>query len=39
MESMLVNYDSRLPEVFYVPEDATISYRIWQASDAVKIIK
>lgn len=39
MESMLVNYDSRLPEVFYVPEDTTVSYRIWQATDTVKIVK
>ncbi|WP_076536523.1 serine protease inhibitor ecotin [Shewanella sp. UCD-KL21] len=30
-QSLTINYDSRLPKVFYLPEDATLRYRIWQA--------
>ncbi len=26
----LLNYNSRLPLVFYVPKDVTVKYRIWQ---------
>ncbi|MDO6678821.1 serine protease inhibitor ecotin [Shewanella sp. 4_MG-2023] len=30
-QSLSINYDSRLPKIFYLPEDATLRYRIWQA--------
>ena len=26
----LLNYNSRLPLVFYVPNDLTVKYRVWQ---------
>jgi ecotin len=32
-EPYLVRYNSRLPIVVYVPEDAEVRYRIWSAGD------
>ncbi|WP_153913804.1 serine protease inhibitor ecotin [Shewanella sp. TC10] len=29
-ESITIDYDSRLPKVFYLPEGAELRYRIWQ---------
>ena len=29
-KSKTINYDSRLPKVFYLPEDATLRYRVWE---------
>jgi ecotin len=31
----LLNYNSRLPLVFYVPNDVTVKYRIWQPNSNV----
>ncbi|MCW3173731.1 serine protease inhibitor ecotin [Shewanella subflava] len=30
-ESIKVNYDSRLPKIFYLPENTELRYRIWRA--------
>lgn len=38
-DSYLIRYNSRLPVVVYVPEDAEVRYRIWSASAETKIIK
>ncbi len=29
-QPLLINYDSRLPKVFYLPEGFSLRYRIWQ---------
>ena len=29
-ESIVIDYDSRLPKVFYLPEGAELRYRVWQ---------
>ena len=36
-DAYLINYNSRLPVVIYVPEDAEVHYRIWSAGDDVKL--
>ena len=33
--SRLIRYNSRLPVVVYVPADAEVRYRIWQASETI----
>lgn len=35
----LVRYNSRLPIVIYLPEDAEVKYRIWSATPDFKIIE
>jgi ecotin len=35
----LVNYNSRLPVVAYVPEDVEVRYRIWSAGDEIQTIE
>lgn len=30
-ESIKVNYDSRLPKIYYLPENTELRYRIWRA--------
>lgn len=35
----LIRYNSRLPVVVYVPEDAEVRYRIWSAGTEAKIVK
>ena len=36
LESMTVNYNSRLPIVIYVPEGLEVNYKIWSAGKKVK---
>jgi len=33
-QGYLLNYNSRLPLVIYVPADLSVSYRLWQAGDS-----
>ena len=35
-EPYLIRYNSRLPVVVYVPEDAEVRYRIWRAESEIK---
>ncbi|MBQ4888868.1 serine protease inhibitor ecotin [Shewanella sp. MMG014] len=32
-KSLMIDYDSRLPKVFYLPEGAELRYRVWQVKD------
>ena len=36
-EPFLIRYNSRLPVVVYVPEEAEVRYRVWRASDKLHI--
>jgi ecotin len=38
-EPYLIRYNSRLPVVVYVPEDAEVRYRIWKAAAKTKPMK
>lgn len=38
-EPFLIRYNSRLPIVVYVPEEAEVRYRIWRADAKVKKMK
>ena len=38
-EPYFIRYNSRLPVVVYVPEDAEVRYRIWKAGATVKTMK
>lgn len=36
-EPYLIRYNSQLPVVVYVPEEAEVHYRIWQAGQELKM--
>lgn len=36
---LTLNYDSRLPKVFYLPEDAELRYRIWKLDSTYQYSK
>ena len=38
-EPYIIRYNSRLPVVVYIPEDAEVRYRIWKAGAKVKTMK
>ena len=38
-EPFIIRYNSRLPIVVYVPEDAEVRYRLWRAAANVKKMK
>lgn len=38
-EPYLIRYNSKLPVVVYVPEDAEVHYRIWRAGSKIKTMK
>ncbi|WP_256870914.1 serine protease inhibitor ecotin [Shewanella sp. Scap07] len=33
MNSLTLDYDSRLPKVFYIPESAQLRYKVWQSNN------
>ncbi|WP_394201786.1 serine protease inhibitor ecotin [Shewanella waksmanii] len=32
-QSLTIDYDSRLPKVFYIPQDAQLRYKVWQTTN------
>lgn len=37
LQSMMVNYNSRLPIVIYVPEGLEVNYKVWSAGKKMKV--
>ena len=38
-ESIKVKYDSRLPQIYYLPENTELRYRVWRAESPFNFIK
>ncbi|MCG8509052.1 MAG: ecotin family protein, partial [Rhodospirillales bacterium] len=38
-EPYLIRYNSRLPVVVYVPQEAEVRYRIWRADEEMSVMK